>query len=119
MEKSQPTMKTIKQDEPIIRNRFIECPKCKTRNMKIKKIIHVGRCRKCHDSYKVVMVFAKPAITLGQPHKQGGSTLPSWETPSDSTLFGKSSQTSSTFSDSSFDWNTESRKSKSESGNGQ
>src|SRR5207245_1806984 len=54
LEKSRTPMKTIKQEEPIIRNRFVECPNCKTRNMKIKKIVHVGRCRKCHDSYKVV-----------------------------------------------------------------
>ncbi len=119
LEKSRTPLKTIKQEEPIIRNRFIECPNCKTRNMKIKKVVHVGRCRKCHDSYKVVMVYVKPALTTGQPHRDAGSTLPSWETPSDTALFGKQTETPSTFSGSSFDWNSESRKTKSESGSGQ
>ena len=112
-------MKTIKQEELIIRNRFVECPNCKTRNMKIKKIVHVGRCRKCHDSYKVVMVYVKPALNPGQPHRQAGSTQLSWETPSDTSLFGKPSETPSTFSDPSFDWNSQPRKTKTESSSGQ
>lgn len=119
LEKSRTPMKTIKQEEPIIRNRFVECPNCKTRNMKIKKVVHVGRCRKCHESYKVVMVYVKPALTSAQPHRPAGSTQRSWETPSDTSLFSKSSETPSTFSSSSFDWSSQPRKTKTESGSGQ
>ena len=102
-------MKTINQEEPVARSRFIDCPECKTHTLKLKRIVQVGRCKSCHESYKIVVVYVKegkkpkPATktesaTVASPD----ATLPSWQVPSDSSLFGSSStETSSIFSDTS------------------
>src|SRR5207245_10040812 len=94
--------------EPVARSRFIDCPECKTHTLKLKRIVQVGRCKSCHESYKIVIVYVKEgkktkpatkkvsANTVPSPD----SSLPSWQVPSDSSLFGSSStETNSTFSD--------------------
>jgi DNA-directed RNA polymerase subunit M/transcription elongation factor TFIIS len=101
-------MKTINQEEPIARSRFIDCPECKTHTLKLKRIVQVGRCKSCHESYKIVVVYVKEgkkpkpatktesANTVASPD----ATLPSWQVPSDSSLFGSpSTETNSIFSD--------------------
>jgi hypothetical protein len=101
-------MKTVNTEEPVIRNHFIDCPNCKTRTLKLKRVVQVGRCKSCHESYKIVIVYVKEgkkprplaktptASTAASPD----ATLPSWQVPSDSSLFGtSSSETSSIFSD--------------------
>ncbi|TMI25793.1 hypothetical protein E6H19_02470 [Candidatus Bathyarchaeota archaeon] len=101
-------MKTVNQEEPVARSRFIECPECKTHTLKLKRIVQVGRCKSCRESYKIVIVYVKEgkkpkpatktesANTVPSPD----SSLPSWQVPSDSSLFGSSStETNSTFSD--------------------
>jgi len=103
-------MKTVNQEEPVARSRFIDCPNCKTRTLKLKRVVQVGRCKSCHESYKIVIVYVKegkkpkpatktaPANTATNPD----TTLPSWQVPSDSSLFGSSStQSDSIFSDTS------------------
>src|SRR5713226_2525530 len=96
-------MKTINKEEPVARSHFIDCPNCKTHTLKLKRVVQVGRCKSCHESYKIVVVYVregkkpKPAAnTAPSPD----ATLPSWQVPSDSSLFGSSStETSSIFSD--------------------
>jgi hypothetical protein len=100
-------MKTIKQEEPVARSRFIDCPSCKTHTLKLKRVVQVGRCKSCHESHKIVIVYvkegkkAKPA-TKTEPATAAPSpdaTLPSWQVPSDSSLFGSTStETDSIFS---------------------
>src|SRR3989440_6404474 len=101
-------MKTVNQEEPVARSRFIDCPECKTHTLKLKRIVQAGRCKSCHESYKIVVAFVKEgkkpkpatktesATTVASPD----ATLPSWQVPSDSSLFGSSStETNSIFSD--------------------
>jgi hypothetical protein len=101
-------MRTINKEEPVTRSHFIDCPNCKTHTLKLKRVVQVGRCKSCHESYKIVIVYVKEgkkpkpaaktpvADTVPNPD----STLPSWQVPSDSSLFGSSStQTDSIFSD--------------------
>ena len=121
-------MKIIKREEPIIRNRFSDCPDCKTRNFKVKKTIEVGRCRNCRESYKVITVYAKtgvrtktistkPAAEIGQPTQE--PSLPSWQLPSDTSLFETTEQGQSTFSNPSFAWDTQEKKDESGTTSGQ
>jgi hypothetical protein len=111
-------LKTVRRDESIIRNRFTECPHCKTRNFKIKKTIDVGRCRKCRDSYKIITIYLKVGGTAKSIAKNELSShetsLPSWQSPSDSALFASAGQDRSTFSNSNFAWGTEERRDESE-----
>src|SRR5438093_13231101 len=113
-------MKTVNQEEPVARSRFIDCPNCKTRTLKLKRVVQVGRCKSCHESYKIVIVYVKegkkPRPTAKTPTRSTvaspDATLPSWQVPSDSSLFGSSStETSSIFSDlgSSFNQDDEKR----------
>ena len=109
-------MKTVKQEEPITRSRFIECPQCKARGFKLKRVVQVGRCRSCHESYKIVIVFVKTrtkskketpqTVTVENKEASPGSTLPSWEIPSDSSLFGSVGETSPSFGTDAFEWET-------------
>jgi hypothetical protein len=101
-------MKTINQEEPVARSRFIDCPSCKTHTLKLKRVVQVGRCKSCHESYKIVIVYVKegkkpkPATkrVSANTAPSPDSTLPSWQVPSDSSLFGSSStEANSTFSD--------------------
>lgn len=107
-----PTMKTIKQEEPVSRSRFINCPICKNHTMKLKRVTQVGRCKSCNESYKVVIVYVKsgkagkPLTTSVSTKSAAGqqpmpeATLPSWQMPSDVSLFGSPGESYSGFSDS-------------------
>src|SRR6267143_2480727 len=101
-------LKSVNQEEPVARSRFIDCPTCKTRTLKLKRIVQAGRCKSCDESYKIVVVYVKEGqkskraakTPTGNPQPTPEATLPSWRVPSDSFLFGSSStETSSTFSD--------------------
>src|SRR6267378_6451975 len=103
-------MKTVNQEEPVARSRFIDCPNCKSRTLKLKRIVQAGRCKSCHESYKIVMVYVKEGKKQKSATKTESAnttpspdtTLPSWQVPSDSSLFGSSStETDSIFSDTS------------------
>jgi len=103
-------MKTVNQEEPVARSRFIDCPECKTRTLKLKRIVQAGRCKSCHESYKIVVVYVKEGKKPKPPTKTESAntvaspdaTLPSWQVPSDSSLFGSSqTETNSIFSDNS------------------
>src|SRR6266852_9815883 len=103
-------MKTVNQEEPVARSRFIDCPNCKTRSLKLKRIVQAGRCKSCHESYKIVIVYVKEGkkpkpATKTEPTNTAPSpdtTLPSWQMPSDNSLFGSSStETSPIFPDTS------------------
>ena len=109
-------LKTVKQEEPITRSRFIECPQCKARGFKLKRIVQVGRCRSCHESYRIVIMFVKTGtkrkketpltVTVENKETSPESTLPSWEIPSDSSLFGSSGETSPSSGTDAFGWET-------------
>jgi hypothetical protein len=101
-------MKTINKEEPVVRSHFIDCPNCKTHTLKLKRVVQVGRCKSCRESYKIVIVYVKeekkpkPAAKklTANTAPSPVATLPSWQVPSDSSLFGSSStETSSIFSD--------------------
>lgn len=119
-------MKTVKQEEPVTRSRFIECPQCKTRAFKLKRIVQVGRCRNCHESYKIVIMFVKTGkkdkkettdtATFETKETSPESTLPSWEVPSDSSLFGSTVETSPSFGSDTFGWETNTQDEGSETG---
>ena len=101
-------MKTVNQEEPVARSRFIDCPNCKTRTLKLKRVVQAGRCKSCHESYKIAIVYVKEGKKTRAPAKpltantavSPDATLPSWQVPSDSSLFGSSpAEKSSIFSD--------------------
>ena len=101
-------MQTINKEEPVARSHFIDCPTCNTRSLKLKRVVQVGRCKTCHESYKIVIVYVKegkkpkPATkpATASTVSSSESTLPSWQVPSDSSLFGSSTtDTSTIFSD--------------------
>jgi len=101
-------MKTINKEETVTRSHFIECPSCKTHTLKLKRMVQVGRCKSCRESYKIVIVYVKEekkpkpaAKTLtASTAPSPDATLPSWQVPSDSSLFGSSSaETNSIFTD--------------------
>jgi DNA-directed RNA polymerase subunit M/transcription elongation factor TFIIS len=120
-------MKTITNEEPVARGRFIDCPNCKTHTLKLKRIVQVGRCKNCHESYKIVIVYVKegkkpkiaPKTEQTNNSTNQESTLPSWQVPSDSSLFGTvPSESASMFSDTSsiFEQDEESHETPSEGG---
>ena len=123
-------MKTIKQDESISRSRFVECPVCKNHTMKLKRTVQVGRCKTCSESYKIIVVYVKtgrktksPAVTSSQNEKKSQPTpeptLPSWQLPSDSSLFSASTEGSSGLSDIGFEYSHSEHSGESESTSGQ
>ncbi len=94
-------LKTIKQEEPIARSRFTDCPVCKNHTLKLKKVVQVGRCKSCNETYKVIVVYVKTprkakslnltSVTQSKPESKtepSEPVLPSLEKPSDSSLFG-------------------------------
>ena len=97
-------MKTVKQEEPIARSRFVDCPVCKNHSLRLKRIVQVGRCKSCSETYKVIVVYVKtgrrvkaPGSTApGQPvtrqeikpETAPETSLPSLQVPSDNSLFG-------------------------------
>ena len=124
-------MKTIKQDESISRSRFVDCPVCKNHTMKLKRTVQVGRCKTCSESYKIIVVYVKtgsrrtkPPIATGsenesKPQPTPESSLPSWQLPSDTSLFSTSTGNSSEFSDIGFEYNQSEKTGESESTSGQ
>ena len=101
-------LKTLKQDESIARSRFVDCPVCKNHTLKLKRTVQVGRCKSCSETYKVIVVYVKtekrakpPSLPAEKspetkhevkPGPVRESSLPSWQLPSDSSLFGSSSE---------------------------
>jgi hypothetical protein len=115
-------MKTVNKEESVARSHFIDCPACNSRTLKLKRVVQVGRCKSCHESYKIVIVHVKegkkPKPSAKTPNANADTVsspdtpLPSWQVPSDSSLFGSSStETDSIFSDigSSFSQDDQSR----------
>jgi hypothetical protein len=123
-------MKTIKQDESISRSRFVACPVCKNHTLKLKRTVQVGRCKTCSESYKIIVVYVKtgkrakaPVATDSlkeeKPQPSLEPALPSWQLPSDASLFGTSTENSSGFSDIGFEYSDTEHTSESESTSGQ
>ena len=119
-------MKTIKQDESISRSRFVDCPVCKNHTMKLKRTVQVGRCKTCSESYKIIVVYVKTgkraktiAATGSQkeekPQPSPEPALPTWQLPSDTSLFGMSAESSAGFSDIGFEYNESNHTGESES----
>ncbi|OLB69980.1 hypothetical protein AUI06_08025 [archaeon 13_2_20CM_2_52_21] len=123
-------MKTIKQDESIARSRFVDCPVCKNHTMKLKRAVQIGRCKTCSESYKVIVVYVKtgrktkpPTISSSEketkPQPTPEPTLPSWQLPSDTSLFSSSTESSSGLSDTGFEYSHSEHTGESESTSGQ
>ena len=123
-------MKTIKQDESIQRSRFVDCPVCKNHTMKLKRTVQVGRCKTCSESYKIIVLYVKtgrktkpPIVPSSQnetkPQTAPEPTLPTWQLPSDTSLFSPSPESSSGLSDTGFDYSESERAGESESTSGQ
>src|SRR5205807_1807743 len=123
-------MKTIKQDESISRSRFVDCPVCKNHTLKLKRTVQVGRCKNCSESYKIIVVFIKTGRTATPPVAKVSQnetksqatpdpTLPSWQLPSDTSLFSSSVENSSGFSDIGFEYSHSENSGESESTSGQ
>jgi hypothetical protein len=123
-------MKTIKRDESVSRSRFVDCPVCKNHTLKLKRMVQVGRCKTCSESYKIIVVYVKtrrkaksPADTKAQseakPQPVPEPTLPSWQLPSDTPLFSAPVEDSSGVSDIGFEYNGSEKTGESESTSGQ
>ena len=123
-------MKTIKQDESISRSRFVDCPVCKNHTMKLKRTVQVGRCKTCSESYKIIVVYVKtgrrsksPTVSIPEketrPQPTAEPTLPSWQLPSDTSLFSTSTDSSSGLSDIGFEYSQSESTGESESTSGQ
>jgi ribosomal protein S27E len=123
-------MKTIKRDESISRSRFVDCPVCKNHTLKLKRTVQVGRCKTCSESYKIIVVYVKTGRkpksstvagsqneTKPQPAQQ--PALPTWQLPSDTSLFSTPTENSSVFSDTPFDYGHSEHTGESESTGGQ
>ena len=123
-------MKTIKQDESISRSRFVDCPVCKNHTMKLKRTVQVGRCKTCSESYKIIVVYVKTgkraktlAATDSQKEEKAQPSpepaLPTWQLPSDTSLFSTSTESSSELSDIGFEYSESERRGEPESTSGQ
>ena len=126
----QRKMKTIKQDESISRSRFLDCPVCKNHTLKLKRTVQVGRCKNCSESYKIIVLYVKTgrktkpsAANVSQnetkPQPNLEPTLPSWQLPSDSSLFSTSTEASTGLSDTGFDYSSSEHSGEPESTSGQ
>ncbi len=81
--------------------------------MKLKRIVQVGRCRNCRESYKIIITFVK---TGGKRQKEAlhthvveaketpESSTFSWQVPSDNSVFGSESVTGPSFGEEEFGW---------------
>jgi ribosomal protein S27E len=123
-------MKTIKKDEPISRSRFVDCPVCKNHTLKLKRTVQVGRCKNCSESYKIIILFVKtgrkakpPYVNITQneakPQPTAEPSPPSWQLPSDSSLFSTSTENSPGLSDIGFEYSHSENTGESESSTGQ
>ena len=123
-------MKTIKRDESVSRSRFVDCPVCKNHTLKLKRTVQVGRCKTCKESYKIIVLFVKtgrktksptttssPSETKPPPNPE--TSLPSWQLPSDSSLFSTPAENSSVFSDIPFEYDKSDHSGESGSTSGQ
>lgn len=119
-------MKTIKQDESIARSRFVDCPVCKNHTLKLKRTVQVGRCKTCSESYKIIVVYVKTGRKAKSPTVSNSEkepklqltpepTLPSWQLPSDTSLFSTSVDNSSGLSDTPFEYSQSEHTGESES----
>ncbi len=100
-------MKTVRQEEPISRNRFADCPVCKNHTLKVKRTVQVGRCKSCSETYKIIVVFVKtgrkakvPSLSSetrsenkqeAKPEAALETLLSSRQLPSDTSLLGTAS----------------------------
>ncbi len=98
-------MKTVKQEEPVARSRFADCPVCKNHTLKVKRTVQVGRCKSCNETYKIIVVYVKagrkstPANSSPETHPdnkqetkpEAAETSPPWQLPSDAGLVGTTS----------------------------
>ena len=123
-------MKTIKQDESISRSRFVDCPVCKNHTLKLKRTVQVGRCKNCSESYKIIVLYVKtgrkakpPTANIPQnetkPQPTAEPSLPSWQLPSDTSLFSTLTENSSGVSDIDFDYSHSENTGESESSTSQ
>jgi ribosomal protein S27E len=123
-------MKTIKRDESISRSRFVDCPVCKNHTLKLKRTVQVGRCKSCSESYKIIVLYVKtgrktksPAVAAPQneskPQPSPEPTLPSWQLPSDTSLFSTPIESSSGLPDTGFQYGDPEHSGESESTSGQ
>lgn len=123
-------MKTVKKDESVSRSRFVDCPVCKSHTLKLKRTVQVGRCKTCSESYKIIVVYVKTgrktkpqtastSRTETEPQTNPEPTLPSWQLPSDTSLFSTSTESSSPFSDIPLEYNNPEHTGESESTSGQ
>jgi hypothetical protein len=98
--------------------------------MKLKRTVQVGRCKTCSESYKIIVVYVKtgrkakaPADTNSQretkPQPAPEPTLPSWQLPSDTSLFSTSTESSSGLSDIGFEYDHSEHTGESDSTTGQ
>ncbi|TMI36791.1 hypothetical protein E6H25_01785 [Candidatus Bathyarchaeota archaeon] len=111
-------MKTVKTEEAVSRSRFADCPVCKNHTLKLKRTVLVGRCKSCNETYKIVIVYVKAGrkqkpAELGsdtrpetkqeiKPEAVPETSQPSWQLPSDSSLFSTSNETYSGLSEAVF-----------------
>ena len=100
-------MKTVRQEEPISRSRFADCPVCKNHTLKVKRTVQVGRCKSCSETYKIIVVFVKtgrkakvPSLSSetrsenkqeAKPEAALETLLSSRQLPSDTSLLGTAS----------------------------
>jgi hypothetical protein len=98
--------------------------------MKLKRTVRVGRCKTCSESYKIIVVYVKtgrrsksPTVSIPEketkPQPTAEPTLPSWQLPSDTSLFSTSTDSSSELSDIGFEYSESERTGESESTSGQ
>jgi len=92
--------------------------------------VQVGRCKNCSESYKIIVLFVKterkakpPAVNVPQneakPHPTAEPSLPSWQLPSDTSLFSTSTENSPGLSDIGFEYGHSENTGESESSTGQ
>ena len=107
VEASWQHLKTVKQEEPISRSRFADCPVCKNHTLKVKRTVQVGRCKSCNETYKIIVVYVKTGRKTKvqsltpetrsenkqetKPEAAKETSLPSLQLPSDTSLSGTSS----------------------------
>jgi ribosomal protein S27E len=123
-------MKTIKKDESVARSRFVDCPVCKNHTLKLKRTVQLGRCKSCSESYKIIVVYVKTGrktktLDVNSPKNETvpqqtvEPTLPSWQLPSDTSLFSSSTDDSLGLSDTTFDYGQSEHSNESDTTSGQ
>lgn len=91
-----------------------------SRGLKLKRIVQVGRCRNCRESFKIIIQFVKTGSKKQQKETSHTHTFEtketapesnplSWQVPSDNSLFGSTSEASSSLGNESYGWETNTR----------